>query len=226
MHEEFLLERRQRTHAIVEGALLGDIALVFLLMRAYLPVLFIRPILFAFATVPIVMLLQRRGVKVTILSGVASYLLLSALVGPLLAFAAVNVALAGGLIGIGRRIGFGAGLNTLIMGPLYGVLDYLVPTVISVIVFRYPVHDLIKSAQNSIDLSFRLFRSVLSFAHAPPSLLHQLPEWQRTAVHDWQVVLVVVFLILGSLNIYLGALVSEVVLNQVPEATLSRQRAA
>src|SRR4051794_34495263 len=92
MNEEALLRRRDRTHAIVEGALLGDIAIVFLLMRVYMPILIVRTLIRAVASVPFVMLTQRRGLRVAILAGIASYVLFSALVGPILALAAVDVA--------------------------------------------------------------------------------------------------------------------------------------
>ena len=71
MNQETLLKRRDRTHAIVEGALLGDIAIVFLLMRAYLPILVLRPLIAAVATVPFVMLTQRRGLKMAVLAVLA-----------------------------------------------------------------------------------------------------------------------------------------------------------
>ncbi|HLJ65723.1 MAG TPA: hypothetical protein VKX16_00005, partial [Chloroflexota bacterium] len=62
MTDETQIRRRSRTHAIVEGALLGDVMLVFLLMRVYLPVPVVRTLLRSVAAVPLVMLTQRRGV--------------------------------------------------------------------------------------------------------------------------------------------------------------------
>src|SRR5947209_2292459 len=91
MNREALLKQQDRTRAIVEGALLGDIGIVFLLMRAFLPLPGVRQILRAVATVPFVMLVQRRGLRLTILAAIASYILFSALVGPILALAAVDI---------------------------------------------------------------------------------------------------------------------------------------
>src|SRR5438270_4543892 len=119
MDQETLLARRDRTHAIVEGALLGDIAIVFLLMRVYLPVPIVRTILRTFAAVPMVMLMQRRGIKLTILASIASYVLFSALVGPILALAAIDVAVSGILLGIGRKAGLSMAVNTLWTGVAY-----------------------------------------------------------------------------------------------------------
>jgi hypothetical protein len=223
MNEDLLLRQRSRTHAIVEGALLGDIALVFLLMRAYLPILFVRPIIAAVAAVPFAMLTQRRGIKVTILAGIASYILFAALVGPFLAVAAGNVALAGLLVGLGRRVGFHAGLNTLIVGPIYGFVDLVIPAVASVIIFRYPVHDLVKSAQNAVNTTFRFADYVITRFGAPASAHHQLHSWQTAAVAHWQIVYLCVLLLSGMLTIYLAALVADIVFSQIPEHTLSAQ---
>ena len=108
-----LLRRRSRTHAIVEGALLGDIAIVFLLMRVYLPLPVVRTLLRTIASVPFVMLVQRPGLRVAILAAIASYILFSALVGPLLGLSAIDIAVAGILIGLGRKVGLPTLLNTI-----------------------------------------------------------------------------------------------------------------
>lgn len=191
MNQEALLRQRSRTHAIVEGALLGDIAVVFLLMRAYLPILFIRPVFAAVATVPIALLLHRRGLGLTVLAGIASFILFSALVGPLLALAVVNVLVAGCLIGLGRRARFGVLLNTLVMGPAYAVLDILVPTVISIYLFRIPVKDLVKSAQNAVKLFFRFFRWLAGERGTLPSPSGQI----HGLAQHWQIVLVGVLVV-------------------------------
>jgi hypothetical protein len=306
VNDAALGRRRSRTHAIVEGALLGDISIVFLLMRAYLPILFVRPLFAAVATVPIVLLLQRRGAKMTILAGIASYILFSALVGPLLGIAVINVLVAGCLIGLGRRLGFGAVLNTLLMGPIFAVLDIIVPTLISIFVFRLPTKQLIKSAQNGVSIIFRFVRflvgehgpvpslgsivhglthrpqfivlvviavallvipqdrkdgataadrlasarqslvdgwrnalatlaGVVIFlvvvvlvagAHAPASWFSSLHTWQHWSVEHWQVPLVIIFIFQGCLLLYLGALVSEMVLKRLPHEVVTRQETA
>lgn len=226
MNQETLLKRRDRTHAIVEGALLGDIAIVFLLMRAYLPILVLRPLIAAVATVPFVMLTQRRGLKMAVLAVLASYILFSALVGPLLGFAALNIGLAGILIGLGRRAGLGPALNTLWTGPVFAVVDLIIPTIVSVIVFRYPVHELVQSARNGMKLPFRLAIYVMQRLHASPSAVHEMTSWEQAVVNHWQIAWVAVMVFIGLLTMYLAVLVAEMVLNQIPEQTLSRQRAA
>jgi uncharacterized protein YybS (DUF2232 family) len=225
MNREALLKRQDRTRAIVEGALLGDIAIVFLLMRAFLPLPGVRQILRAVATVPFVMLTQRRGLRLTILAAIASYILFSALVGPILALAAVDIGVAGILAGMGRRFGLGIGLNTLITGPIYAFFDLIVPTVVSVVVFRYPVKQLSDAARNFVKAAFNLFIYVLNAFHASPGVIHQMNLWKASAADHWQVAWVVSLALLGILTMYLAVLVAETVLRQVPEQTLARQRA-
>lgn len=226
MDEATLLQRRDRTHAIVEGALLGDIAIVFLLMRAYLPVPVARQLIWTIAAVPFVMLTQRRGIKMTLLAMTASYVLFSALVGPLLALAAINVGLAAILIGAGRRLGLGPGLNTLLSGPIYAVVDIIIPTIAGVIIFRYPVKQLVDSAHHFVRLLFDGLLWLLGRIHAPSSFLHDVRGWESWSVDHWPYMWVAAMVVYATLNIYLVALVSYMVLNQIPQQTLSRQKAA
>ncbi|HEX8918083.1 MAG TPA: hypothetical protein VF898_06250, partial [Chloroflexota bacterium] len=153
--QKSLLKRRGRTHAIVEGALLGDIAIVFLLMRVYLPLPVVRTLIRTVATIPFVMLVQRRGAKLTILAAIASYILFSALVGPLLALTALDIAVAGLLAGIGRHAGLNVGWNTLLTGPVYAILDLVIPTILSIYILRFPIKQLVQSARHFVELLFR-----------------------------------------------------------------------
>jgi uncharacterized protein YybS (DUF2232 family) len=223
--ETSLLQRRRRTHAIVEGALLGDIAIVFLLMRVYLPVPIVRTLLRALAAVPFVMLTQRRGIKLTVLASIASYILFSALVGPILALTAVDIAISGLLVGIGRRRGQGVGLVTLWTGVVYSVLDLIIPTIASVIIFQYPVSKLVQSARHLVRLIFKGLIFVVQKIGAPHSAVNLVRGWEPGAVDHWQIMWLGITVLVGILNMYLVALVAEMVLKQVPEGTLARQDA-
>jgi uncharacterized protein YybS (DUF2232 family) len=220
-----LIRRRDRTHAIVEGALLGDIAIVFLLMRVYLPVPVVRTLLRTLAAVPFVMLVQRRGVKLTILASIASYILFSALVGPILALTAIDIAISGVLVGVGRTRGFGVGFNTLWTGVAYAIFDLIIPTIASVFIFQYPISKLVQTARHFVRLIFKGLIYVLQTIGAPNGVLREVKGWENPAVDHWQIVWVSVMILVGILNMYLVALVSEMVLKQVPEGTLTRQEA-
>jgi hypothetical protein len=225
MKEQTLLQRRTRTQAIVEGALLGDIAIVFLLMRVYLPILILRTIIRWIAAVPFVLLTQRRGVRITILAAIASYILFSALVGPILALAAVDVAVAGILIGLGRNAGFGVGLNTIWTSPVYGFLDVVIPTVASVYIFRLPVKALIQTAKQFVRQAFNILQWFLQQLHAPASVIHQVHGWEQPAVVHWQLVWLGTAVLYGLSTMWLVALISDMVLKQMPEEAVAPQRA-
>jgi Predicted membrane protein (DUF2232) len=226
MNQEHLARRRDRTHAIVEGALLGDIAIVFLLMRVYLPLPIVRTLIRVIATVPFVMLTQRRGVKLAVLAAIASYVLFSALVGPILGLTAIDIALAGILLGIGRRRGLGVALNTLWTGPIWAILDLVFPTIAALLIFRYPVKDLVKAAKHFVRLIFDFFTWLLAQAHASTSLIHQVRSWETPAADHWQIIWLITMVLYGLLNMYLSAIVAYMVLNQIPENTLESQAAA
>jgi len=225
MSQATLSRQRERTHAIVEGALLGDIAIVFLMIRAFLPVLPARTILKAVAAVPLVMLTQRRGIKLTILSGIASYILFSAFVGPILGIAAIDIAVAGVLLGIGRRLGFSAWLNTLWTGAVYAVLDLVLPTLATVVIFRYPVKQLVDAAHNFVHLIFSIWTGALKALHFPTSAVSRVHSWEGPATQHWQFIWVASLIVYGVLTMFLVVLVAEIVMKQLPEETLARQPA-
>jgi hypothetical protein len=226
VNREVLAQRRDRTHAVVEGALLADIAIVFLLMRAFLPLPGVRQLLRALATVPFVMLMQRRGLRLTILAAIASYILLSALIGPLLALAAIDIAVAGFLAGLGRKMGLGVGLNTLFTGPIYAFLDLVLPTIASVIIFQYPVKKLIQGARNFVKLIFSFFANVAQGLGASPALVHHINDAKAWSAEHWVVPFLASYIVYGWLTMYLAVLIADVVLRQLPAQTLARQRAA
>jgi hypothetical protein len=223
---EALVRRRNRTHAIVEGALLGDIAIVFLLMRVYLPLPVVRTLLRTLAVVPFVMLTQRRGIWLTILSAVAAYILFSALVGPILALSAVDIGVAGILVGVGRRLGIGPALNTLWTGPVYAVLDLIIPTIVTVIVFQYPVDKLAKAAKNFVRILGNLVYAVFHRLGASSDVLHQVNLAKAATADHWVLAWVALMILYGLLTMYLVVLIAEMVLRQIPEETLAHQEAA
>jgi hypothetical protein len=193
-------------------------------MRVYMPILVVRTLIRAVASVPFVMLTQRRGVRIAVLAAIASYILFSALVGPILALAAVDVAVAGILIGMGRRVGINAPLNTLWTGPVYAILDLVIPTIVSVVIFRYPVKDLVDSAHHFVQLVFRFLDFVLRGANAPASVIREVHGWEGPTVAHWQFAWLGTMVLYGYLTIYLAVLIAELVLRQLPQETLEARR--
>ncbi|HLJ66338.1 MAG TPA: hypothetical protein VKX16_03130, partial [Chloroflexota bacterium] len=130
------------------------------------------------------------------------------------------------LIGVGRRIGLGPALNTLWTGVAYAVLDLLVPTLVTVVVFRYPVKQLIDAAKNFVKLIFNIVIGILDAVNAPRSTVHQVTSWKGPVTDHWQLAWLTTLVLYGLLTMYLVAIVSEIVLKQIPQQTLERQKAA
>jgi hypothetical protein len=226
MTDDSAARARNRTHAIVEGALLGDIAIVFLLMRAFFPFPPVRALIKAVAVIPFVLLTQRRGVKIAVLAALASYILFSALVGPLLAIAAIDVAVGAILIGISRRLGIGPVFTTLWVGVVYTVLDLIIPTIASIIIFRYPISKLEKGADNAVSVTFKFGYWVLQHAQAPADVLARWHSWQGPVTDHWVVAWLGLMVLYGMMLVYLAVLVSQMVLRQIPEQAFSAEEAA
>jgi hypothetical protein len=60
----------------------------------------------------------------------------------------------------------------------------------------------------------------------PASAINTVRGWETPAVDHWQYIWVATMFIYGLLTMYLVVLVVEIVLRQVPESTLARQKAA
>jgi hypothetical protein len=109
---------------------------------------------------------------------------------------------------------------------VYALFDLIIPTIASVIIFRYPVHQLVTAARHFIKLLFNALTFVLKHIGAPASAIHTVHGWEGPAVANWQITWIALMIFIGLLNIYLVAIVSDMVLNQIPEETLASQRAA
>lgn len=117
-------------------------------------------------------------------------------------------------------------VNTLWTGPVYALLDLVLPTIASIIIFRYPVKDLVGSAHHFVQLIFNFLTFVLQGLGAPASVLHQVHSWEGPAVVHWQFAWLGVTVLYGYLTVYLAVLISELVLRQIPDETLEAQKAA
>jgi hypothetical protein len=127
---------------------------------------------------------------------------------------------------VGRRLGWGPVLNTLWTGIAYAFLDLIVPTIATVFIFRYPVKALVDAARHFVRLIFNLWIGLLEAVNAPASAVSTVKGWEAPAVNHWQYIWVGTMVIYGLLTMYLVVLVVEIVLKQVPESALARQKAA
>lgn len=96
--------RAPDARAIAEGALLGDLAVLIVLISLYVP--YAGPAMATVSPVPFLLLLVRRGWRVAIESAVVAALLVAFLTGPFSALAVGTLFLRGVSLGIGLRRGW------------------------------------------------------------------------------------------------------------------------
>ena len=226
-----------RNRQIVEGALLGDIAVVLLLGRVYLPIPGVRTIWRLLAGAPFVLLAERQGIRVLIMSGIVSYLLLTALVGPTLALTALDTAFAAFLLAIADLWRWPRWLVVPVMGLVYAVSDIVVPTILFAFLFRVSLSTLAGTATNAGRNGIRVLSGMLrAFNHGLAAILgHSGPRIPvgmiQTLGYDvvagvaahWVITALVAAVILGVANVVGYAAAAEVVLARLPASTRSRQ---
>jgi len=108
--------RAPDARAIAEGALLGDLAVLIVLISLYVP--YAGPAMATISPVPFLLLLVRRGWRVAIESAVVASLLVAFLTGPFSALAVGTLFLRGVSLGIGLRRGWRVS-RTIVAGTAF-----------------------------------------------------------------------------------------------------------
>ena len=226
-----------RNRQIVEGALLADIAVVLLLGRIYLPIPIVRTMWRLLAGAPFVLLAQRQGIRVTIMSGIVAYLLLTALVGPTLALTALDTAFAAIIIAVALHFRWPRAVTAVIGGFVYAVCDIVVPTVIFTVLFRIPISTLVNAIRNAMHGIFRVSSQILDAVNSALTSIFGPSAPQFPAVGfrafgysttsfvlgHWVVFALIAALIAGVANVYAYQAASELVLDRLPPTTRLRQ---
>lgn len=232
--------RSTRNRQIVEGALLGDVAVVLLLGRIYLPIPIVRTIWRLLAAGPFVLLAQRQGIRVTIMSAVVSYLLMTALVGPTLALTALDTAFAAIIIAAALRWRWPRPVIALIGGLIYGALDIVLPTIVLTVLFRIPVATLVGDFRTAIRGAVRVgaqmmetVNSMLRGVFGPRA--PQFPAagfrgfgYDLTAfvVGHWLTFALIAAAVMGMANIYAYHTAANLVLDRLPSSARMKQAPA
>jgi uncharacterized protein YybS (DUF2232 family) len=121
MQVEASNRRTPDARGIAEGALIADLTVLVVLMGLYVP--YASAVLAAFASIPLLLLIIRRGWRVSVEATVVACLLVGFLTGPLSAVAVLAVAARAAALGIGLRR-FWPVPKTVLVGTtfLWGVL--------------------------------------------------------------------------------------------------------
>lgn len=224
---------RSRNRALVEGALLADIAVVLLLARVYLPLPGVRTIWRFLAGTPFVLLTRRQGVRSTVMAGFVAYVLLSALVGPTLALPALDTFFAALIVAFGMRWRLPKPLTAFLGGIIYAALDIVLPTIVFVKLFRVPTSLLIGDIRTILNALIRAGSVMLDIVNLGLSLLlgsgkansHRIPVVALRAdayrlvslvLDHWVIAALVAALLYAVLNVYGFNLIAEIVMGRLP----------
>jgi hypothetical protein len=161
-----------RNRALVEGALLADIAVVLLLGRVYLPIPIVRTLWRFLAGVPFVLLMRRQGLKTTLMAGLVTYVLLSVLTGPILALPALDTLFAALIVSYGIRWRLPKLCVALAGGALYAVFDVVAPTIAFMLVLRVPLSIVIGDIRTSLNTAVKALIMGLTVLN---HILHGVP---------------------------------------------------
>lgn len=226
-----------RNRQIVEGALLADVAVVLLLGRIYLPIPIVRTLWRLLAAAPFVLLAQRQGIRVAIMSGIVAYLLLTALVGPTLALTALDTAFAAIIIAAALHWKWPRVVTAVVGGLVYTACDIVIPTVFFAIVFRIPVSTLVGDVRNGMRGSFHVIsQTARQINHVLTAILGssapQLPFQAIQAfgygvtaflVDNWLVFALIIAACMGIANIFAYHAASDLVLERLPSTSRLKQ---
>lgn len=196
-----------RTVALVEAALLLDIVVLLVLVRTYLPIPGFQGALRLVCPAPFILLGLRRGVRTCGLATVSAYVLLSTLIGPVLAIQILVFGSLGCIFTyVSRRQGPQA-IAVVLGAAVYGVLYLLVPFVLGLWLLRI-------SPQTAIDAVTTQMHHVAGFfarLHLLP--LAHLADW--LAVH-WVAAYIVSNIIYSLVNIWAYLVVTRELFRLLP----------
>lgn len=135
---------------IAEASLLMDVTVLLVLLRTFLPIPGLQGIVRLACPVPFVLLALRRGPRAGFIATMASYVLLSTFVGPLLATQVLVFGGLGSLFAWASQRRFPLAPTIVVGALLYGVLYLLPPFLFSLLVLRInlvkTLHDVQKNA--------------------------------------------------------------------------------
>jgi predicted membrane protein DUF2232 len=206
--------------ALVEGALLLDIVVVLCLIRTLIPIPGFQGLIRLVCPAPFVLLGLRHGIRSTVVATIGSYVVLSALVGPLFGTQILVYGLLGTVYAAAARtrlpyllaLVFGA----IIYGGYIAFLTVGVPLVLGVINLHISageliakIRDQLKSVAHAV-VSFRL--GPLSLRRLPLSGPRELFHW---TLDHWVVALIAIVAIYGLINSWAFLFVTREILARV-----------
>jgi len=154
--------------AITESALLMDVTVLLVLLRVLFPIPGLQGLIRLACPIPFVLLTLRRGTRAGLVATVASFVLLSCFIGPILA--AQQIFVFGGLgtmFAWASRRRWHAAVTVVVGAILYGVLYLLPPFLFGLYVLRINLGHVL----NDVHKQANSFLTSLGHVHIPPPLV-------------------------------------------------------
>jgi hypothetical protein len=204
--------------ALVEAALLIDIVVVLCLIRTFVPIPLFQGIVRLFCPTPFVLLGLRQGFRTTVIAAVGSYVVLSALVGPLFGVQILIYGLLGAAYaGAARaRLHYSVAVlfGSLIYGVYVGFLTVGLPLLLGIVNLHVSPGKLIDDIKQGL---VSIGHGVGSFQLGPLSLHHwaglrHLYGWM---LQHWIAGLLFVILFNGIVNGWLFLYLTREILARI-----------
>ncbi len=209
--------RHLRTVALVEAALLLDIVVLLVLVKTYLPIPGFQGIVRLACPAPFVLLSLRRGTRTCVLATVAAYVLLSTLIGPILAIQILVFGGLGALFGAVSRRGGHPAIAISIGAALYGVLYLFLPFVAELALLRMSPKSVIDAVRTEVHNLTRLVLGLrfgpYTVRGSPVQAITNLADW---FVAHWFVSVVIGIILYSLLNIWAYLIVTRELFRLLP----------
>jgi hypothetical protein len=189
--------------ALVEAALLLDIVVVLCLIRTLIPIPGFQGVIRLLCPAPLVLLGLRHGIRTSVVATIGSYVVLSALVGPLFGTQILVYGAIGTVYAAAARLRLhyliALFLGALIYGGYIAFATVGVPLILGAISLHISASDLI----NKIYTQVKSLGHTLGSFHLGPLSLHDIPGL-ATAFHwclnHWAAALVLMVAFYGIIN--------------------------
>lgn len=213
-------ERRSSIVALVEAALLLDIVVVLCLIRTFVPIPGFQGLVRLVCPAPFVLLGLRRGVRTSLVATVGSYVVLSALVGPVFGTQILVYGLLGTAYAAAARFRLpyfvALSLGAIIYGGYIAVLTVGVPLVLGVLNLHISAGALIGKIRDQL----KSIGHTIGSLHLGPLSVHGLPIGPvRSLFHwsldHWLAALVLIVVVYGLINSWAFLFVTRELLARV-----------
>jgi hypothetical protein len=166
---------------LVEAALLLDIVVLLVLVRTYIPIPGFQGVLRLVCPAPFVLLALRRGARTCVVAAVSAYILLSTLIGPVLAIQILVFGGLGALFGAFARRRRPPALAIVLGAAGYGVFYLFLPVLLGLWLLRISP----KSALDAVATQMHNLAAFLASFRIGTLALHDTPLFALSQAANW-----------------------------------------